>query len=233
MGVAKSLTQSEVSISGGSAPIAGYAFPNGFRLWVKRSEKQIDVLTFSPSGLRLKKERPLPFKFPAVYIGFMTLLALMDKWAPSPESVVYVLIIHYIVTMGTQLSGIASWHALEHKTFKVVGDILNSKISVDFKQIKKALNEAPSTHPRCGSVFYFWATTFLMITFPLLPAALAQLISFWAAWVFYRKSILFREYALPLQHLVLAPPSEAQIELVAHQLCQYFKENCLLGGEKE
>lgn len=223
-------------------PLGGYADPKGFRLWIRFSPDETHVLRFTKGEARLfRKPRKnsifnrLTSKVDAVLLYYFVLalyVLLTGEKKYEPKIGILGPIMFYFGVVIVQMFGIASWHALEHKSLHVLKWYYKGKINRSFDSLRQALNDAPAIHPRCGSGIVLWATLLLIFSSLVLPANVALATALLGGYFLFDRGIAL-DVVLPLQNAFLAQPTREQLDAVAQRLFWYLEETEQRLGEAE
>lgn len=223
--------------------IAGNALATGFILIVDYGPGGQEVLAVKPGGYTIRP-RPLPPPHLRPLGSLGRLLALL----PAPLALtLYALLLGFLygglsvhapevsLTMllsflgfacFVQLTGIARWHALEHKAAHVLQEVWERGLSPDRYSLLSALKRASPFHPQCGTLLF---ARFILLATPLLfflNFTPAMILSYALAGLMHHKQFL----AVPLlglERLLLAAPREAEEIQTAVALEAYLKARAL------
>lgn len=220
-------------------PIGGYADPDGFRLWIRFSPEETHALRFTKDQLRLtRKPRKnssfskateatnlVPLFFLALalftfFTGEKRVIASMVTMGPT----------YFFIAVGMfQHMGATSWHALEHKSLHVLKAYYEGQVGRDYGSLRRALEEAPSVHPRCGSGIFIWMALLITLLTPFLPANAALALAVLVSYLLFDRGIALG-LVLPFQNAFLAQPTREQLDATARHLAQYLEEAERLTG---
>jgi len=222
-----------MGVNGYPRPIGGFADPDGFRLWIRFSPEESHALRFTKDQLRLtrrpRKKTPLSrltegANLVALYLLAVALFTFFTGEKKVIASMVTMGPTYFFIAVGMfQHMGATSWHALEHKSLHVLKAYYEGQVGRDYGSLRRALEEAPSVHPRCGSGIFIWMAILLTFLTPFLPANAALALAVLVSYLLFDRGIALG-LVLPFQNAFLAQPTREQLDATARHLAQYLEE---------